>query len=175
MSAHMPDFINPVRAAEGKQSIAGQVAFARMTRLAGVVENREASADVELAFAVDEQGVPHVRGQVRGEVVLICQRCLESMTVPIHEELDLSIVGSDDAAKRLPERYDALELNGATLSVAELVEDEILLALPAIPRHEGEACTAVKAAIPQKRHVNALPDESVANPFAVLVQLKSKQ
>ncbi len=175
MSKQMPDFINPIRAAEGKQSIAGQLAFARMTRLAGVVENRGASADVVLAFAVDEQGIPHVRGQVSGEVVLICQCCLESMAVPIHVEMDLGIVGSDEAAKRLPKRYDPLEVRGATLSVAELVEDEILLALPAIPRHEGETCTAVNTAIPQKRHVKAMSDEFAANPFAVLARLKSKQ
>lgn len=175
MSKQMPEFIHPVRAAEGKQSIGGQLSFARMTRLAGLVENREACADVALAFAVDEQGIPHVRGQVSGEVVLICQCCLEPMAVPIYIEMDLGIVESDEAAKRLPERYEPLEVRGATLSVAELVEDEILLALPAIPRHEGEACTAGKAAIPQKRHVKAMSAESAANPFAVLTQLKSKQ
>jgi len=175
MSKHMPDFINPVRAAEGRHSIAGQLAFARMTRLAQVVENRESSADVVLAFAIDEQGIPHVRGQVHGEVVLICQRCLESMTVPIDIEMDLGIVTSDEAAKRLPERYDPLVVSGQPLSVAELVEDEILLALPAIPRHDGETCTAAKTAIPQKRRDDAASDEPAANPFAVLAQLKSKR
>jgi uncharacterized protein len=175
MSKHMPDFINPVRAAEGGHSVAGQLPFAKMMRLAEVVENREGSADVVLAFAIDEQGIAHVRGQVRGEVVLICQRCLEPMRLPIDIELDLGIVDSDDGARRLPERYDPLVVSGQTLSVAELVEDEILLALPAIPRHEGDACTAAMTAIPQKQDDDATSPESAANPFAVLAQLKTKR
>ena len=75
---------------------------------------------------------------------------------------------------RLPERYDPLVVSGQTLSVAALVEEEILLALPAIPRHEGEACTAAKASDLQQRQENDVSEASAANPFAVLAQLKSK-
>ncbi len=170
MSKQVPDFINPFRAAEGGQSIAGRLAFTRMQRLAEVVKNTEGSAEVALDFAVDEQGIPHVHGQVRCEVVLICQRCLEAMTVPIDVEMDLGIVGSDDEANRLPERYDPLVAGAEPVLVAELVEDEILLALPAVPRHEGKVCAA---AIPEQVGEGDTA-EVAANPFAILAQLKAK-
>lgn len=171
MSKRVPDFVNPFRAAEGGHTIAGRVAFARMKRLAAVVENGDGGADVTLSFAVDEQGIPHVRGWVRGEVALICQRCLAPLTLPVSAEMDLGIVASDEEAKRLPAYYDPLLAGGQPLSVAELVEDELLLALPAIARHADGVCAAAK---PASETVPAEEDEAAANPFAVLARLKSK-
>ena len=168
MSKRVPDFINPFRAAEGGYGIAGQLAFTRMGRLLEVVENTDGVAKVELVFGTDEQGIAHVRGQVDTEVVLICQRCLEAMTVPIHVEMDLGIVGSDDEANRLPERYDPL-VAGEQFLVAGLIEDEILLALPAVARHDDAVCAAVKG-LPGD---DEKAPESSANPFAVLARLKT--
>jgi len=172
MSKREPDFVNPFRAAESGQTIAGRVEFARMGRLVEAVENREGGAEVSLSFAVDEQGIPHVRGKVNGEVVLICQRCLEPMAVPIAIEMALGIVGSDDEAKRLPEHYEPLVTGGKSLAIAELIEDEILLALPVIPRHDDGVCAAANVA--NKEEPGDEDDTSSTNPFAVLARLKSK-
>ena len=173
MSKHVPDFVHPFRAAEGGYSIEGQLTFARMKRLLEVVENPEGSAEVALGFAMDEQRIPHVRGRIRTEVVLICQRCLEAMTVPIQIKLDLGIVESDDQAKRLPEQYDPLVVSEKPVAVAELIEDEILLALPAIPRHEGDVCKATNTAMKEEQAEGG-SEKTSANPFSVLAQLKSK-
>lgn len=172
MSKCVPDFVNPFRAAESGQTIAGSVEFARMGRLVEAVENRDGSAEVRLSFAIDEQGVPHVRGRVRSEVVLICQRCLEPMTVPITIEMALGIVDSDEEAKRLPEHYEPLVVDGKPLTVSELIEDEILLALPAIPRHDDGVCAAANTASGEESSEES--DASSASPFAVLSRLKSK-
>ena len=172
MSKRVPDFVDPFRAAESGQTIAGRVEFARMGRLVEAVENRDGSAEVRLSFAIDEQGVPHVEGRVSGEVVLVCQRCLEPMTVPITIEMALGIVGSDDEAKRLPEHYEPLVTGGKPLAVAELIEDEILLALPVIPRHDDGVCAAANVA--NKEEPGDEDDASSTNPFAVLARLKSK-
>jgi len=168
MSKHVPDFINPLRAAEGRHNIAGPVAFTRMARLGEVVKNPDGDAEVDLKFAVDEQGIPNVRGRIRSEVVLICQRCLEPMTVPVDVTLDLGIVANDAEAKRLPDHYDPMVVGDKPVAVAELVEDEILLALPAIPRHDDGVCRAAKT--------EELDETKTAadNPFAVLAKLKSK-
>jgi len=172
MSKRVPDFVNPFRAAESGQTIAGRVEFARMGRLVEAVENRDGGAEVSLSFAVDEQDIPHVRGKVNGEVVLICQRCLEPMAVPIAIEMALGIVGSDDEAKRLPEHYEPLVTGGKPLAIAELIEDEILLALPVIPRHDDGVCAAANVA--NKEEPGDEDDASSTNPFAVLARLKSK-
>ena len=175
MSKHVPDFINPFRSAEGGYSIAGDVAFARMGRLIEVVRNTEGSAQVMLNFGMDQQRLPFVQGQIRTEVELICQRCLEPMNLPIRVDMDLAIVGSDDEIKRLPERYDPLLVSGEPLSVAELVKDEILLALPAVPRHDEGVCGAAGILTTGKPDDTEESVDSRTNPVALLARLKSNQ
>ena len=174
MSRQVPDFIYPVRAAEGGFSISGQLAFSRMKRLLEVVCNPEGSAEIVLDFAVDGQGIPNVAGRVHADVVLTCQRCLEPMKVPVDVDLSLGIVASEDGANRLPEHYDPLVTRGEQLLVAEMVEDEILLALPAIPRHDTAECTAVENVEKRPGDVGEGDDVS-SSPFAVLAQLKVKR
>ena len=174
MSRQVPDFINPVRAAEGGFSISGLLAFGRMKRLLEVVNNPEGAAEIALDFAVDAQGVPYVRGWIRAELVVTCQRCLEPMTVPVDVDLSLGIVSSEDEAKRLPEHYDPLVTRGEQLLVAEVVEDEILLALPAIPRHDTAECTAMEN-LEKRPGDDEEGNEVSSSPFAVLAQLKAKR
>lgn len=170
MPKHVPDFINPLRAAEGGYDIAGQVSFTRMPRLSAMVENRDGAAEVDLHFAIDDQKIPTVTGRVRSDLALICQRCLKAMKVSIDIEVALGMVASEEEARRLPDHYDPVVIEDQRLAVAAVVEDEILLALPAIPRHEGGACKAAdtgSAAEPAA--------EPKDNPFAVLATLKKQR
>jgi len=174
MSRHVPDFINPIRAAEGGVSISGQLAFARMKRLLEIVTNPEGAADIVLDFAIDGQGTPFVHGRVRADLVLTCQRCLEAMVFPVDAEISLGIAASEEEAKRLPLQYDPVVTHGEQLSLAEVVEDEILLALPTIPRHDPAACTALENAEKRLEGVDE-DDKAASNPFAVLAKLKAKR
>jgi len=173
MSRHVPDFINPIRAAEGGYVIAGRLAFARMKRLLEVVANAEGTAEVALNFAIDGQGIPNVRGQISAVLELTCQRCLETMKIPVTVKISLGIVGSENEAKRLPEQYDPVVMHGEQLLIAEMVEDEILLALPAIPRHDPADCAAAERAEKVRQDRAGESDASAANPFAVLAKLKT--
>jgi len=174
MSRHVPDFINPVRAAEGGFSISGQLAFSRMKRLLEVVNNPDGVAELDLNFAVDGQGTPNVRGWMHTDVDLICQRCLEPMQVSVDVNICLGIVASEEEARRLPEQYDPLVARNEQLMIAEMVEDEILLALPSIPRHDAGECTVREDG--EKRQSGAGDSvEDSANPFAVLAKLKAKR
>jgi uncharacterized protein len=75
-------------------------------------------------------------------------------------------VSGEDEIKRLPEGYEPLLVTGEPLLTRELVEDEVLLAIPAIPRHGGEeACVT-------GYENQSLPERE--NPFAVLEKLKSR-
>jgi DUF177 domain-containing protein len=174
MSRQVPDFINPIRAAEGEFSIAGRLEFARMKRLLAVVNNPEGTAEVALNFSVDGQRIPNVRGRVRAELVLTCQRCLEPMKLPVDVDISLGIVASEDAAERLPEEYDPLVTRGEQLLIAEAVEDEILLALPAIARHDPAECVAMEH-VGQRQDDGGQVVEVSASPFAILAQLKAKR
>ena len=173
MSRHVPDFVNPIRAAEAGYNISGQLAFTRMKRLLEVAGNPEDAAEIALDFAIDGQGIPYVRGRVSADVMLACQRCLEPMKLHVDADIYLGIVASEEEAARLPEQYDPLLIHGDQLLLAEAVEDEILLALPAVPRHDPAEC-AVANNVEQRQSGGEEADTASKNPFAVLAQLKGK-
>lgn len=169
MSNRLPDYIDPVRFADMGNALAGTVSFSRMRRLTDAVADPSGAANVELQFDVDAQGTRVVQGRVRTDVTLICQRCLQPMVWTVDAEVNLGVVASEQGAEQLPEVYDPLLVGDDPVSLAELVEDEILLALPVFPRHEPAAC---EAAVGDTREDEASPADK-PNPFAVLARLKS--
>lgn len=117
-------------------------------------------------------GEAQVRLHIRAStsVPLQCQRCLQAVDVPLSIESNFLFVRGEDAAAQLDtdSEDDVLALTRA-LDLRELVEDELLLALPIVPRHE--VCP-----VPLLAPAN---DERVAdekpNPFAALAALKRSQ
>lgn len=99
-------------------------------------------------------------------VSLECQRCLQPMAVALAVERSFLFVHGEAAAAQLDadSEDDVLALTRA-LDLRELVEDEVLLALPIVPRHD--VCPhPLVAGVPEARVDNA------PNPFAVLAALK---
>lgn len=170
MSNPLPHHIDPLRSADAGLVLSGEAAFAQMPRLAGIVINRSGAAHIELRFGRDDQGVRGVQGRIVCEVELICQRCLQPLQLPVAIDVSLGIVLSEQEAERLPAHYDPLLVGDEPLLVGDLVEDEILLALPGFPRHDPGVCEAAGAdAAPADEE----PPPGRPNPFAVLARLKS--
>lgn len=101
------------------------------------------------------------------QVALQCQRCLQPVTVALAAERDFQFVHGEDAAAALDAESedDVLALTRA-LDLKELVEDELLLNLPLVPRHADCAAPQTRAGDPET------DDEPAAHPFASLAVLK---
>jgi uncharacterized protein len=119
----------------------------------------------EVAYEVeglrDGRGRPALRIRVRGSLELRCQRCLEAMKRELDEEETLVLAASQaeiDADPVDPQAPDRL-LAGKEMALRELIEDQLILALPYAPRHA--ACSA--AARGEKKQ-----DEDKLSPFADL-------
>ena len=97
---------------------------------------------------------------------LECQRCLKPVDMPLAIERNFLFVHGEDAAAQLDAQSedDVLALTRA-LDLREMVEDELLLAMPLVPRHE--AC-----AVPLR--VGAIEEalDEPPHPFAALAALK---
>jgi len=98
---------------------------------------------------------------------LECQRCLHPMAWPLHAERTIFFIEGEDAAAALDAEVedDVLALAPA-IDLRSLIEDELLLALPIVPRHD--VCPEPLVAPPDD------PETSVEkeNPFAILAALK---
>ena len=108
---------------------------------------------------------PALRLTAEVGVGLECQRCLQRMVVPLKVDRRLFFVVGEDAAASLDAESedDVLALEPA-LDLRSLVEDELLLTLPLVPRHE--VCPEPLPFAPEPE-----PPAS-EHPFAALAALK---
>ena len=167
MLDRLPEMVEPWGLAEAGRSFHGRVPVNGLLRLAPMLSNSSGELDVALTFGIDERRIAVVSGNIAGNLSLICQRCLDSMDCPLKLNLQLGIVHNENQLDQLPEGYEPLQITGEPISVAELIEDEILLALPAIPTHaDNQHC--------ETGYRNQTQSETRKNPFAVLEQLKSR-
>jgi uncharacterized protein len=98
---------------------------------------------------------------------LQCQRCLQPMAVPLDVSRSFCFVHGETTAAELDAETedDVLALTRA-LDLRELVEDELLLSLPLVPRHDSCAPPVPMAGSEPE------PAEERPNPFAALAALK---
>ncbi len=146
-----------------------------LPRLAGAVADTGGGVELRLVFDRGESGRAAITGFVKADLVLECQRCLSPMAASIESRLSIALVGSIEEAGRLPEHYDPLLLDEPRIRLLDIVEDELLLSLPQIPRHEeGECCAAGGRETSQpEADFDRLDDRP--NPFAVLSELKKQR
>lgn len=148
------------------RSFRGVVPVDQLNRLAPLLASKQGELDVELEFNIDERRIRTLKGRIKGEVSLVCQRCLDTLSFPLDLGFRLGIINSDDETVQLPEGYEPMLVTGNPLRTFDVIEDEVLLAIPSIPIHEGlEQCQA------QTDHVNK-PVPEKDNPFAILEKLK---
>jgi uncharacterized protein len=160
-------------------SLEGQWPLRQMRRLAesAHAEARPGEADMvawqlrgELRPVRGEAPQPWLHVSARTTLNLECQRCLQPMSAMLEAARSFRFVQGEDAAAELDadSEDDVLALTRA-LDVRELVEDELILSLPLVPRHETCAQPLpVADAEPQ-------PVEDRPNPFAALAALKRQE
>jgi uncharacterized protein len=99
------------------------------------------------------------------QVQLLCQRCLEPMPWPVQSSSRVTLVESEAAAAELPPELETALAPDGRLHLADLVEEELLLALPAAPLHPEGECPAQRDV---KQEEFAEPTQ---RPFAALGEL----
>jgi len=178
MREALPQSVDPRRQAELGRTLSGVISLARMPRLAAVVLDAEQSAEdyaaFELGFRRDASGRHLVEGRVEATLRLRCERCNGELELPVSSNFTLAVVEGLDEAAQLPEAYEPLLPDETEVDPAALVEDELLLALPAVLRHPVGVCEPpVRSGVEDVPPAD-LPDGTPArdNPFAVLDALK---
>jgi len=161
----LPELIEPLGLADVGRSFRGQVPVSSLLRLAPLLASSDGELSVELDFRLDERRIRTLKGTIRGNLSLVCQRCLGPLEFAIDLRITLGIVASEAELGRLPDGYEPLLVSGDPLRTFDIVEDEVLLAIPSIPMHAaGQECEAGYENQP-------VPEKD--NPFSVLEKLKS--
>jgi uncharacterized protein len=132
----------------------------------------DSQATWSLAGETDAQGRRYLRLHVVAQPVLTCQRCLGDLPWSVDTETRLQLVNSEAELESLDAQDEAAGIvidrivGSERLDILALIEDEIILGLPYVPRHEF--CATATEGDPE-------PDEEASqrpSPFAVLGRLK---
>jgi len=97
----------------------------------------------EVAYKVrgvhDGRGRPGLQVSVSGVLQLRCQRCLEALPYEVRSDELLLLASTQAEIDAEPADVESADriVAGNAMPVRELVEDELILALPYAPRHEG--------------------------------------
>jgi uncharacterized protein len=139
-----------------------------LPRVKEAVESSGGEVQVKLEFKISEEKKKVVIGTANADLSLICQRCLEPVTVPVESNISLGIVWDEEGANKLPPHFEPWIASEGVADLYDMIEEELLLSLPAVAYHE-ESC------IDSKLYSSGKPVEvkREKNPFQVLEQLKS--
>ncbi len=135
LTLSLPDKLNPWQLAAENGRLTGDLALTELPRLVALLDQSSGAVSVTLTAGMDGQGQRFIAGHLRTTVELTCQRCLGSLQWPLDVTVHLGLVHSEAEADRLSGDYEPLLAPDCAMTVADLVEDELLLALPQIPRH----------------------------------------
>ena len=127
----------------------GGVVDARL--LARAVDRLAGDDPVPLAWRIvgtaDGAGRPAVEVELEGEMPLCCQSCLQPFSLPVRQQTLLLLAHDEAELARLDEGDEhEVVLAAGSLVAHELVEDELLLTLPFVPRCGRADCGAAPGA-----------------------------
>ena len=176
MSHRLPEYADPWRLASQGAQFSGVVALADLPRLRGALLEPAGDTRFTLEFYRDQRKRARIRGQVKADLLLECQRCLSGVTLAVDTTLDLAVIEVPEEAERLPDGVDPVWVEEGTLRLLDLVEDELLLAIPQVPRHQDGLCKPEWE--PDSEAIAPAGDQQTGesdkpNPFAVLAGIKS--
>lgn len=168
----LPATLDVRKAATRGATVEGVLKPADVPRFRALLASDSGAIQARLRFSRDEQMRCLVKVEVEAEVEVTCQRCLEVMRSQLATDNTLAVVSSDEQAAQLPRVLDPLLVSEQACNVWEVVEDELILAMPAFSYHDSDACREKMAAfsdpdVPQEQEQSGKP-----NPFDVLAQLK---
>ncbi|MCU7904998.1 MAG: DUF177 domain-containing protein [Candidatus Thiodiazotropha sp. (ex Epidulcina cf. delphinae)] len=175
MSKRFPDRLDPWRFADLGKEFGGALPLDAFPRLSACLLRPVGEVGFKLIFGHDRgrdgQRRAVLNGWVRADLSLQCQRCLEEVVYPVDAGLSVAFVRGPEEAEQLPESLDPCPVEDDQVAFMDLIEDELLLALPQVAMHDSGVCSA---SLEVKRDEAPIEDSEQErdNPFAVLAELK---
>lgn len=166
MSPALPDRVDIARQVQARRIYEGALPLAAMRRLSGSLAANEGAARYSVEFGKDGFGISYIALRVEAELPLICQRTLDVFEYPVSIDQRLGLIVRESEEAGLPPGYEPLLVPEGDLSIADVIEDELILALPVVPLKPGEPLEWNDPLTDDE------VDEKPPNPFAVLGALK---
>lgn len=164
----LPVTIRPLKLARQQGKLKGYMPLQQLPTL--VADCLDDGGRLQADLQLDMQGRwPVMTGTVEATVKMTCQRCLEAVAVSLQASLALGFSSSEEALEELPDTLEPYLLEEEEIPLADVLEQELILALPIVAYHP----------VCQQTEYPASPEPVVSepekpNPFKVLEQLKGQ-
>lgn len=116
--------------------LSGELQLSKLTRLVGMLHSDAGSVRASLKFGQRRDGALEVELTYAAAVEVTCQRCLEPFRHELAGGVKVVLVDAGSTPDTVPEGYEPFELTDGRLSPAELIEDELIVSMPLVPKHE---------------------------------------
>lgn len=168
----IPVYVDTRKIFQQQGEIAGPVPLARLTRFQDSLASDQGFVRVELQFFTNDSGLHVISGQLRAEVQVICQRCLEPLGIVLEDDIRLVVLQDEARAATLDAGFDPWICADTKLDLASLVEEQLMLCMPIVNLHETSLCGDKLAYTPPAEMQSQAQAGSPESPFAVLKALK---
>lgn len=166
--SRVPEVLDAWRMVAARRGFEGSLPLSSLSRLRDALCGDEGEVRFALEFDRDALQVPYVELRIDAALPLECQRTLQRFLQPVRLVQRLGLIRDEADEAGLPEGYEPLLLpEDGMLRPAELIEDELILAVPVVPAMPGTD------AMEQDWPVQA-EEQAQANPFAALLGLNRK-
>ena len=152
LTGPLTDLIDHRKLANQGANLEGSLSVKRFQRMIEMLTGNDGDVHLKLDFERGESGSTRVTGSVSTDLQFECQNCRENFSQNVSCHILLDIVVSEAAAEKLDSVADVHVSAESLINVVELVEDELLLALPMISRHKDGLC-------PQNEYVSEMKDK----------------
>ncbi|HZL93448.1 MAG TPA: YceD family protein [Vicinamibacterales bacterium] len=116
-------------------ALSGELTLDKLPRLVSLLHSDAGSVRASLRFRQRRDGWQAVELEYQASVQLVCQRCLEPFRHDMAERVDLVLADADSVPALVPVGYEPFELEEGRLLPTRLIEDELIVSIPLVPKH----------------------------------------
>ena len=132
MAAGLTDLVDCARLAEEAPALRRDYELGELPRLKDLLAEPRGTLSATFAFAKSPSGRPGARVSIEASPQLVCQRCMQGFGLGLTGASEIEFATSGDPQDAESEREFFVMENGR-VSLRELAEEELLLALPIAP------------------------------------------
>ena len=169
----LPEYVDARKAFLENEEVSGFVASEKLVNMRDILVSENASVKAILKFLKDKTGRRIITGELTATIEVACQRCLEPLELIIEDDISLIVVDDDESAQRLEKNYEGWVCTTHKLCLAELIEEQLILALPLVSVHSDSSCSQHAL-----QYISPLGDADYPkrgqSPFEVLKSLKKQ-
>ena len=143
MSRDFPALIDPLQLARARRAYSGTWPLQRLDRFARLVEDPVGEVEFDIEFGVDDLGIAFADLTMACQPVLLCQQTLEPFEYPIKRKVRIGFLESESEEASLPEGYEPFLVMDDPVKTTDIIEDELILSLPLVPKSSDEPVWAV--------------------------------